>query len=174
MVMICAEKFQPLLSGAADMELQEFINGCIVVEQTVASIYRTFMDLFSEERSFWQDLYRDELEHSFWLSDSIQAEAIELIPSQDTLPSLELIRSTIDFANGQLVHIKSNPLTLEKALKIALQLEESMVETFTNEVTAHLFAFDYESLSNRITAAEKLHINKIEDMMISKGFLQLS
>jgi hypothetical protein len=156
------------------MEMQNFINGCIIVENIVASIYKTFMDFFPEEKSFWQDLYRDELEHSLWLSDNTHTEAIELLPSKDLLPSIELITRTIDFANGKIRHIKSNPITLEEALNIALQLEETMVETFTNEVTANLFAHDYKSLGERISAAEKVHINKIEDMMISKGFMQLS
>jgi hypothetical protein len=156
------------------MEMQNFINGCIIVENIVASIYKTFMDFFPEEKSFWQDLYRDELEHSLWLSDNTHTEALELLPSKDLLPSIELITRTIDFANGKVSHIKSNPVTLEEALNIALQLEETMVETFTNEVTANLFAHDYKSLSERISAAEKVHINKIEDMMISKGFMQLS
>ena len=65
-------------------------------------------------------------------------------------------------------------MTFEEALRIALRLEESMVEIFANEFMAHLFASDYESLSHGIVAAEKLHINKIEDMMIEKGFMQLS
>jgi len=156
------------------MELINFINGCRAVEEAVASIYSKFADLFPENRSFWEDLYRDELEHSFWLSDATQTEAIDLLPSKDLLPSMDIIDRTIAFARGKSMHIKTNPVTLEEALRIALQLEESMVETFTNEMTANLFASDYESLSQKIIAAEKRHINKIEDMMIGKGFLQLS
>lgn len=156
------------------MELKNFINGCRAVEETVAFIYRTFADFFPEHRSFWEDLYRDELEHSFWLSDSNHTEAIDLLPSEDLLPSMEVIERTLSFALGKSEYIRSNPVTFEEALNLALQLEESMVETFTNELAANLFASDYKSLSRKIITAEKLHINKIEDMMIGKGFLQLS
>ena len=156
------------------MELIKFINGCRAVEEAVASIYRTFADFFPEHRSFWEDLYRDELEHSFWLSDTNRAEAIDLLPSEDLMPSMELIDQTLAFATGKSQHIKTNPVNLEEALRIALQLEESMVETFTNEMTANLFSSDYKSLSQKIIEAEKLHISKIEDMMIGKGFLQVS
>jgi len=156
------------------MELKNFINGCRTVEETVASIYRKFADFFPEYRSFWEDLYRDELEHSFWLSDASHNEAIDLLPSEDLMPSMEVIERTIAFARGKSLYINTNPVTFEEALRIALQLEESMVETFTNEMAANLFASDYESLSQKIIVAEKLHINKIEDMMIAKGFLQLS
>jgi hypothetical protein len=37
------------------MKLQDIIHGCITMEQTVASIYSTFMKLFPEEKSFWAD-----------------------------------------------------------------------------------------------------------------------
>lgn len=156
------------------MELTNFINGCRAVEEAVAAIYRAFADLFPQYRSFWEDLYRDELEHSFWLSNTLNAEAIDLLPSEDLMPTMDVINRTVAFALGKSQYIKKNPVTFEEALRIALQMEESMVETFTNEIAANLFAYDYESLSQKIVAAEKLHINKIEDLMISRGFLQLS
>jgi len=164
----------PLSILLSTMELIHLIKGCIAVEQAVASIYRTFMDLFPGEKEFWQDLYRDELEHSYWLSDGPNFESIDLLPSTDLLPSMELIEGTLAFARGKDIHIRTNPVTLEEALRIALRLEQSIVETFTNELSANILADSYESLSKRIIAAEKLHINKIEDMMISRGFLQLS
>ncbi len=156
------------------MELDNFIDGCIAVEETVASIYRTFMDLFPDEKAFWEDLQVDELEHSFWLSDLNNAESIDLLPSEDMLPSMELINKTLVFVKRKKSQIRLNPLTFEKALEIAHQIEELMVETFANEFTANLISPDYNSLTNKLIAAEKLHVNKIEDMMISKGFMQLS
>ena len=156
------------------MALKKFIDGCRAVEEAVASLYRAFADLFPEHRLFWEDLYRDELEHSFWLSDAGHTEAIDLLPSEDLLPSMDVIKRTLTFARMKSQHIRTNPVTLEEALKIAYQLEESMVETFTNEMTANIFASDYESLSQKIIAAEQRHISKIEDMMIGKGFLQVS
>jgi rubrerythrin len=156
------------------MDLQNLITGCIVVEETVASIYRMFMDIFPDERIFWQDLYRDELEHSIWLSSGSNSELIDLLPSTDMMPPVELVNSTLAFLDSIVRHIKSNPVTLEEALKTALKIEKSMVEIFTNEITANLFATDYEALNNRLIAAEKLHVNKIEEMMIGRGFLQIS
>jgi rubrerythrin len=156
------------------MALHKLLSGCIAVENAAASLYRTFADLFPDDKPFWQDLYRDELEHSYWLSGAPNAESIELLPSKDLLPSMELTESTFRFINRNISHIKSNPVTPEESLKIALKLEESMVETFTNELRAHLLASGYESLSEKLIAAERAHVSKIEDRMISKGFLQIS
>ncbi|MBI5058105.1 MAG: hypothetical protein HZB61_15955 [Nitrospirae bacterium] len=156
------------------MELENIISGCIEMEGAVASIYSTFARLFPEERSFWEDLVRDELEHQLWLTDPSLIEAIDLLPSKDLLPSNELIENSLKFAGTTARQINFSSLTLEAALKIALHLEESMVEIFANELTANLFACDYATLSEKILSAEKIHIDKIEDLMIRKGFMQLS
>jgi len=172
--MIVTEPFQALITQYTNMKSDQLLNACKDVELAVASVYRKFMDFFPEDKIFWQDLYRDELEHSYWLSDALNVESIDLLPSKDLLPSMGIIESTLLFVRRKMNYIKFNPVTPEEAFKIALKLEESMIETFTNELTANIFASDYESLNNRIIAAERLHINKIEDMMIGKGFLQLS
>ncbi|RJQ51338.1 MAG: hypothetical protein C4526_10150 [Nitrospiraceae bacterium] len=156
------------------MEQQNLINGCIAVEEAAASLYRTFMDLFPGEKSFWQELHSDELEHAAMLSNSAYTEAIDLLPSQDMLPSVEQIERALDFTGKRNEFIKANPVTFEEALKTAHRLEESMVEIFANELLANLLAKDYESLSRKLFQAEKIHIDKIEGMMLKMGFLQLS
>jgi len=157
----------------ADMD-NDLISGCIAVEEKAASIYRIFMDIFPDERAFWEDLYRDEIEHSFWLSSGSHSEAIDLLPSRKTLPSIEHVTSTLKFIEGKIAQVKTNPVTFETALTTALEIEESMVEIFTNELSANLLSTDHKTLNDKLIAAEKIHVTKIEDMMISRGFLQLS
>jgi len=156
------------------MEQQNIINGCIAVEEAAASLYKTFMDLFPEEKLFWQDLHMDELEHASMLSNSTYSETIDLLPSQNMLPSVEQIESTLDFARKRNEFMRANPVTFEEALKTAHRLEESMAEIFANELLANLMADNYESLSRKLFQAEKIHIDKIENMMIERGFLQVS
>ena len=156
------------------MELSKIIQGCFAMEQTVSSIYSHFMQLFPDEKIFWEDLYRDEIEHSSWLSKTSFTGMIDLLPSTDIIPTLELVVNSVRFAEERKKEIFSNPLSFEDALDIALKLEETMVETFANQLIANVLSVDYESLSDRIIMAEKEHITKIEDMMIKKGYLQLS
>jgi hypothetical protein len=157
-----------------DMDLNHFVSGCIAVEETTASLYRIFMDLLSDEKPFWQELYRDELEHSYWLRSGSHSEAIELLPSKKLIPSMEHITKTLAFVEGKIAQAKTNPVTFETALMTALEIEESMVEMFTNEITANVLATDHESLNEKLIAAERIHVTKIEDRMISKGFMRLS
>jgi rubrerythrin len=156
------------------MELYKIVKGCIEMERTVANIYSTFMKLFPEEKLFWEDLARDEDDHASWLSNVKFFEMIDLLPSTDILPTKELIDNSLKFAENKSRHLRSNPVDLEDALKLALHLEESMVEIFANQLIANVLATSYESLSQKILMAEKIHKDKIEDMMITKGFLQLS
>ncbi|MBI5739711.1 MAG: hypothetical protein HZA16_03230 [Nitrospirae bacterium] len=156
------------------MNQQNLINGCIAVEEAAASLYGTFMDLFPGEKAFWQQLHSDELEHASMLSNSTYFEAIDLLPSQDMLPSVEQIESALGFTRKRNEFIKSNPVTFEEALRTAHRLEESMAEMFANELLANLLADNFESLSRKLFQAEKIHIDKIEDMMIKRGFLQMS
>jgi hypothetical protein len=156
------------------MDLNNVIDGCIQMEQIVASIYSMFMQFFPEEEIFWEDLFRDETVHASWLTDTNFIESIDLLPSNDILPSMKQIENSLRFADNKRVQIKSNPVTMEEALRIALKLEETMVEAFANELKANLFSSDYSSLCEKLLIAEKLHIDKIEGLMIQKGFLQLT
>ena len=144
------------------------------MEQVVANIYNSFAQLFPEEKLFWEDLARDEEDHASWLSNVKFFEMIDLLPSTEMLPTKELIANSLKFAENKSMHLKSNLVSLEEAMTLALHFEESMVEIFANEVIAHVLAINYESLSRKILMAEKIHKDKIEDMMITKGFLQLS
>lgn len=145
-----------------------------MMEQIVSSIYSSFVQLFPEEKQFWIDLYQDEIDHASWLSKAGYTEMIDLLPSEDFIPSLKLVDKSVRFAEKIKKDVGSGPLSFEDALKVALKLEETMVETFTNELVANVISIDYESLSDRLIMAEKMHIAKIEDMMMKKGYLQLS
>ena len=156
------------------MDLKDVIDGCIKMEQTVASIYSIFMQLFPEEKIFWEDLLRDESDHASWLTDASYIESIDLLPSNDILPSKKQIENSLRFADNKRDQVKLNPVTMEEALNIALRLEETMVEAFANELKANVLSSDFNTLCEKLLIAEKLHIDKIEDMMLKKGFLQLT
>ena len=156
------------------MELYEIIKGCITMERVVANIYKTFVQFFPEEKVFWEDLVRDEQEHASWLSNVNFFEMIDLLPSTEILPTKELIDNSLKFAENKSMHLKSNLVSLEEAMTLALHFEESMVEIFANHLIANVLATSHESLTQKILMAEKIHKDKIEDMMITKGFLQLS
>jgi rubrerythrin len=159
------------------MELTERIKWFIEVEQAAVSIYSSFMNLFPEEKDFWRDLLKDEVEHSSFLKDTDFLQIINKLPIHVESPSVSVIEKTLAFTQNTIRHITSNPISLIDALNITLKLEESMVETYTNVLIADLKAINdktYFMNFEKMLFEEKGHINKVRNMMISKGYLDLS
>jgi len=49
------------------MEIYQLVNGYLVVENAIPSMYIDFMQLFPKEKDFWEDLYEDEKRHALFL-----------------------------------------------------------------------------------------------------------
>jgi rubrerythrin len=159
------------------MELNERINGCIAVEEAAESIYRTFVKLFPKERNFWEGLVNDEIDHSSFLKDAASLALINEHPLQAQTPLMPFIVKTLEFTESVKKRIMLNPISLEQALNIALKLEESMVESYANELIADFKADDKESYYiniQKMLNEERGHINKVRNTMIEKGYLKLS
>ncbi|MEW6053235.1 MAG: hypothetical protein AB1552_05505 [Nitrospirota bacterium] len=156
------------------MEIHTLIKGCIAIERAAASIYSNFMRAFPEEKAFWEDLYNDEIGHSSFLADAGSQGLFNGLKVHDLPVTVPLIEKTLQFADNIHSHVQFNPVSFEEACRLALKLEETMVETFTNDVIAHLSGSRSSSFLKRILGEEKAHIEKIRDIMISKGFMKLS
>ena len=155
------------------MEIYQLINGCLVMEYAVASIYSSFMQLFPQEKDFWEDLYKDERNHSSFLMEAAESGKFDEIQPDKLGFSMPQLDRTRKFIENIINSIKSNPVSLEDALNMALKIEETFVEAFTNELIACLSPSDSNTFLQMLME-EKTHIAKIKNMMIEKGFLKLS
>ena len=155
------------------MEIYQLVNVCLVTEAAVASIYNRFMQLFPQEKDFWEDLYKDEKEHTSFLIGAADSGRFDEMQTVDLGFSTHLLDRTRTFIANISNQIEFNPVSLENALKMALKIEETMVEAFTNELIANLSPSDNNGFL-KMLMEEKTHIAKIKNMMIEKGFLKLS
>ena len=155
------------------MEIDQLVRGCLVVELAAASIYSSLMHLFPQEKYFWDDLYKDEKRHISFLIEAADSGRFDEMQTADLGFSMPLLDRTEKFIANISNHIGINPVSLEEALNMALQIEETKVEAFTNELIANLSAADSKAFL-QILMEEKTHIAKIKNMMIEKGFLKLS
>ena len=156
------------------MKINDIINGCIKVEKSVASIYSTFMQLFPEEKDFWEGLYKAEIEHSSFLMDTKSLGLINELKKISLLPSMQIINKTLKLVDNITKKISKNPISLKSALKMTLVLEETIVEVYTNKAIENLLDCDNKSCIKKILLDGKLHIDKVKDMIIKKGFSKLS
>jgi rubrerythrin len=143
-----------------------------MMEEAVASIYGTFIRLFPHEKSFWEDLYQDEKKHSSFLIESTACGTFDKMKGIDRGLSMPLLNRTQKYIENVINHIRANPVSLEEALKMALEIEETTVETFTNELISNLGASDSNAFLQMLME-EKTHVAKIKSKMIEKGFLKL-
>lgn len=141
------------------------INGCIKVEKSAASVYKKLMKKFPEKKEFWNDLFNDEVEHLSFLNDVKSLKLIDVMQKIDLPPSLSIIDEAVALADDLTARIKSGSLSLKKALTMALELEESIVETYTNKIIATLISCEDKTSYQKIVADEKKHIKKIRNMM---------
>ena len=155
------------------MEIDQLVKGCLVVELAVATIYSDLMHLFPQEKYFWDDLYKDEKRHISFLIEAADSGRFDEMQTADLGFSMPLLDRTEKFIVNINNHIGINPVSLEESLNMALQIEETKVEAFANELIANLSAADSGAFL-QLLMEERTHIAKIKNMMIEKGFLKLS
>jgi len=147
------------------MDKNAVISGCIKVEKSVASLYGKLMKIFPDKKDFWKDLFNDETEHLAFLRDVKSLGQTDELKTIELPPSLPIINETLKMAGTTTEKISKGSVSLKNSLKMMLQLEESLVETYTNKVIAHLMSCDNEPSYKKILADEKKHVNKIKKMM---------
>jgi hypothetical protein len=156
------------------MGKNSIIHDCIAVEKAVASIYSTFIQLFPQEKTFWEDLFNDEIEHLSFLIDAEHFGIFQKPQTRVPFPLIKAVERTLKFVEEVSQEIRFRPVSLEDALTLSLKLEETMVETFANKAIADMLATDDESFTEKLLTGEKIHIDKIRLMMVKKGFLKWS
>lgn len=150
------------------MERNTIINKCIKVETSAASIYKDMMKQFPEHKEFWQGLFNDEIEHASFLRDVKSLNLKDELQKIDLLPSLPTINMALDLADHITGKIRSGPVSLDEALAMTLELEESMIETYTYKIIANLISCEDENGYKKIVSAEKRHLNKVKKMIQSQ------
>ncbi len=159
------------------MEIHDRINGCIQIEQTIATIYNNFTKSFPKERVFWESLFKDEIEHASFLSNAKYLDVFAEYPERTNPPSIAYIEKTLEYALSTIDQINFKYISFENALKIALTLEEAMVEAFVHDLMDDLNANKDEALIrefDKMLKDEKGHVSQINNMMMKKGYKKLS
>jgi hypothetical protein len=155
------------------MEIYQIINACLVMKDAVASIYSEFTQLFPEEKEFWQDLYEGEKRHKCFIIETADRgifDDMQVADLQLPMPLFDRTRKLLENISNQ---INLNPVSVKDALKIALKIEETVGETFADELITNVSTANNKAFPEILTEG-KTHIAKIKDMMIKKGFLKLS
>jgi len=143
----------------------DVINGCIKVENSVASIYSNLIQVFPENKGFWESLLNDEREHIAFLTDVKSQGLITEMEKMDIPPSMKVINSTLKMVDKANRRLSDEPISLKNALKLTLKLEESMVEIYTNELITNLLPCEEGELYEKLIDGEKKHVDRIRKQL---------
>jgi rubrerythrin len=114
-------------------QLSERLKACLKVELLCEEIYYKLCELFPDSRELFQPIANTEKRHADILTICLGFNNLGDLPDIIVPGSLPLIKKSLDLTE----HIKAqinNGITLKKALKMALDLENTTAENYFNEV----------------------------------------
>ncbi|NIT04160.1 hypothetical protein GTO10_04525 [Candidatus Saccharibacteria bacterium] len=150
-------------------ELSKRIEACIAVERASAEIYNNFSNKFPKARLFFQELSKDEESHVTLLMVGKAYHKVGKLPDNVVPSSLPDIYVTLDLTEKIKQKIDSEEISLKEALDIASLLENSMAESYLQEIM--MKQTDDKVIANlkKMLIDEISHSEKIKDFMENMG-----
>lgn len=151
------------------MNAIDIINNCIKVESTAASFYGKLMELFPDHKNFWESLHDEEKEHVSFLNDVKSMGLSDEMEKMESLPATSLIKKSLNLVDNISKKLHDNSITFKEALTLSLELEESMVETYTNRLISELISCNGKDSYDSFVSNEKEHENRIKQMLAKQA-----
>jgi len=96
-------------------------------ELLIAELYRFFAGLFPENREFWTDLCREELEHAEWVEYLYKKTQTDSVIFREEKLKSYTVETYVKYLEGHLAKVKEKAPTLEAAFSLALNIEKSLL-----------------------------------------------
>ena len=130
-------------------------------ELLIAEIYRFFAGLFPENREFWTDLCREELEHAEWVEYLYKKTQTDSVIFREEKLKSYTVETFVKYLEGHLTKVKEQAPTLEAAFSLALNIEKSLL---VQKVFDHFQSSDKEiaALLRELQRRMKDHRKHIE------------
>jgi hypothetical protein len=97
-------------------------------EEALARLYEAYVDALPERRDLWTTMAADEAAHSRWIRDLASAVSEGSLAVGPGRYSLQSLRSSLEFVNGQVTHALSGGVSAVEALSVARDLESALIE----------------------------------------------
>jgi len=96
-------------------------------ELLIAEIYRFFAGLFPENREFWTNLCREELEHAEWVEYLYKKTQTDSVIFREEKLKSYTVETFVKYLESHLAKVKEQAPTLEAAFSLALNIENSLL-----------------------------------------------
>jgi len=130
-------------------------------EESVAHLYEAYAGRFSEHAAFWSGLAAEERDHARWLRElgSRLGEGT-LFVNEDRFRR-EPVRVFHEYLEGEVR--QQGPLTLARALSVALSTEEALIERRFFEVF-ETDSVELKHVLHDLASATEEHVKKVRDL----------
>jgi hypothetical protein len=150
--------------------LSEKVKVCIAIEAMTAELYHLLSARFPEAKVFWRELALSEENHANILVVGAGYLRTRELPEYIVPDSQELIDGTFRLVRETRDIIQNDQLSLNNALAMALQIENSTAEKYFQEVMFGAANSPVIAKLQKIRKDELTHIEKIKDFMNKAGF----
>lgn len=142
------------------MKIRRYLELSQEIEETVAAIYRDFVDRFAADavlRQLWQQMAQDEHDHAMQikLAFPLLKEGVLCAPQLD----IDKLEALLRQARQLTADLQERPLTAVAALKLGLQMEERFCQVHVQAQLA--FGNQLEGLFRALARADEAHIDTL-------------
>lgn len=95
-------------------------------ELDISRLYRLYSQKIQGHKRFWENLSREEIEHSLEIARIGKEEGFDMIKENNF--SHGIIKYVSDFVGEQIEKVKKEKVSHKEAVEIALRIEQSMLE----------------------------------------------
>lgn len=159
-------------------ELSERLKACLKMEMLCAEVYHDLgvlfpLNLYPDVKALFIRLKESEEEHVNILKIIIGLAKDSEIPDIIVPKALSLIIKTINIAKDLKVQITTEYISLKVALKKALEMEETLAESYLHEIMSKQTDSEIISFLKQFYNDEKSHAELIKEVMLKRGFSSL-
>ena len=145
------------------------MDGCIAVEMACADIYRSLSERFPEAWGLWNELSREGKNDAVSLIMAKGGSLEDDVPYVSEHYSMPFIKDTLELVRTIKQRLAGGDITLEDALRLSLELEESAVEGFFWDVFTGEKDTRAAARLKQLIGKEQSHGRKIVLFMEEKG-----
>ena len=147
---------------------KDVLDLLIAHEEAVARLYILFSEIFPSQREFWRVLSLEEKLHASWIRNlyaTVSKGKIHFLPQRF---DCAVLRKSLNYVDREFLRCKESPFLLDEALRVAIKIETSPIESKFFEV----YESDFEELKQLITSLDEAfqdHAARLKDFLKKTG-----
>ena len=144
---------------------KEIINKLVRCEESVAELYKTYSEVVPDPDGFWKDMSQKEEVHANLLRTMHKQLDKGCIFYNIGRFSTSEIDSFLTMLHDNITYAKENNITSEEAIKIAISVESSIIDTSFYDIV-NSDAPEYKYIAERLSNDTHEHVKAVQKKLM--------